>query len=250
MPIRFFVQNHVGIIILDRPPVNALDREHQTLLQSVAEQAAARPEVRAVMLCSAIGIFSAGADIREMSSMPAQEMRDHAPLLQRAFMAVAEIPKPVGAAIEGYALGGGMELALAADFRISAENVSFALPEISLGVIPGAGGTQRLTRLIGPARANFAVMTGERIHSTEAERLGLVNRVVPPGEAITYTLHLMERLARGPTTALVAAKRAINAATPVDGFQTETRLFAELFGTPDQVEGMAAFVEKREPRFH
>lgn len=248
MPIRLDVADGIGTITIDRPPVNALDRAHQAELRKAAEEAGRRSEIRAVLICGTDAVFSAGADIREMAALTPREMKKHAPILQSAFTAVAEIPKPVCAAIEGFALGGGLELALAADIRVCAEDAELGLPEIKLGVIPGAGGTQRLARLVGPARAKLAVMTGLTITSREAEEIGLVDEVVPAGTASDAGRSLLERFTDGPAAALAAAKRAING-IPTSGFRLETDLFGALFGTADQVEGMAAFLEKREPRF-
>jgi enoyl-CoA hydratase/carnithine racemase len=249
MAVHFDVKNQIATITLDRPPVNALDRQHQDALNSAAREAAERPDVRAVLLCGAEAIFSAGADIAEMAGLSTAEMKAHAPLLQRAFMAIARIPQPVCAAIEGYALGGGLELALAADFRICSATAYVGLPEITLGVMPGAGGTQRLTRLVGPAKAKYMIMTGTKLGSDEAEQLGLVDQVVPPNTAASAARALLAPLATGPQPALRAVKQAIDPLGAGHRFNLETRLFADLFGTPDQVAGMAAFLAKREPEF-
>jgi len=165
--------------------------------------------------------------------------------LQAAFRAVAEIPKPVVAAIEGYALGGGCELALAADHRICAADASIALPEILLGVIPGAGGTQRLARLLGPAKAKELIFTGARLSAAEACEIGLVERVVPPGEAVPAALDWARRFADGPAAALRAAKTAIDGGLGRDlpaALELETDLFAALFATEDRLIGMRSFL--------
>jgi enoyl-CoA hydratase/carnithine racemase len=249
VPVQLHVSKSIGHIILNRPPVNALDRAHQRELARAALDAGRRREIRAVVIHGAEGVFSAGADIREMQAMSQDEMKAHAPILQDTFRAVAEIPKPVCAAIEGYALGGGLELALAADFRVCSGDAQIGLPEISLGVIPGAGGTQRLTRLVGPAIATRLIMTGTLLEIDEAARLGLVT-VAPPGSALATAYDLLAPLLELPTSALAAAKRAIAAARSPDGLAEETARFAALFGTPGQREGMRAFLEKREPNFH
>jgi enoyl-CoA hydratase/carnithine racemase len=249
MSIRLEVAGRIGTIVLDRPPVNALDREHQWELEQAAKEAGRNPQIRAVLIRGAGDVFSAGADIREMAAMSAVELRDHAPILQRVFTAVATIPKPVCAAIEGYALGGGLELALCADFRVCTENARLGLPEIMLGVIPGAGGTQRLTRLVGPASAKLMGMTGEPVRSGDALRLGLVHKVVPVGVSTEASLSLLSKLASGPGAALAAVKQAVDAGFSPAGFQLETRLFARLSGTTDRMEGMTAFLEKRKPEF-
>lgn len=249
MPIHLEINDGIGSIVLDRPRANALDRAHQELLREIAEAIADDERIRAVLICGAGEYFSAGADIAEMAALPAEEMRAHAPALQASFLSVAAIPQPVVAAIEGFALGGGLELALAADFRICAADAILGLPEIKLGVIPGAGGTQLLTRAIGPARAKLAIMTGEEIKVLDAVRLGLVHQVVPSGTATTEARELAARLAAMPGRALEAAKASIDAAYSPNGFDVETAAFGRLFGTPDQQEGMAAFLEKRAARF-
>jgi len=248
VPVHFEVSDGIGHIILDRPPVNALDRAHQQELARAARDAGKRKEVRAVVIHGAEGVFSAGADIREMATLSPDEMKAHAPILQDTFRTVAEIPKPVCAAIEGYALGGGFELALAADFRVCSGDAQIGLPEIHLGVIPGAGGTQRLTRLVGAAVATRLIMTGTRLEIDEAARLGLVT-VAPPGRALAAALDLLAPLVDLSASALAAAKRAIAAAPSPDGFTRETEEFAALFGTANQKEGMGAFREKRKPNF-
>lgn len=248
MPVHLEVSDGIGHIILSRPPVNSLDRAHQGELARVALDAGERTDVRAVVIHGAEGVFSAGADIREMAEMSPGEMQAHAPILQAAFRTVAEIPKPVCAAIEGYALGGGLELALAADFRVCSGDAQIGLPEIHLGVIPGAGGTQRLTQIVGPAVAKRLIMTGARLEIDEAARLGLVT-VAAPGRALATACEFLAPLVKLSGPALAAAKRAIAAAYTPDGFAVETEAFAALFGTADQGEGMRAFLDKREPNF-
>lgn len=249
MTIDLTVTSGIGTIILDRPPVNALNREHQRLLHAAATEVTRRTDVRAVLICGAGDVFCAGADIAEMKALPPEAMAAHAPTLQASITAVAEIPVPVCAAIEKYALGGGLELALAADFRICGTGAQLGLPETNLGVIPGAGGTQRLPQLIGKSLAKLAVMLGGSFRTEEAETMGLVEDVVPAGLAVQAAYELVEKLATRPRAALIAAKQAINAASSPEGLRIETELFAGLFGTPDQVEGMAAFLEKRKPNF-
>lgn len=170
-------------------------------MHRAADEATRRPEVRAVVIRGENGVLSAGADIREMAEMSADYMAQQAVRLQAAFRAVAKIPKPVVAAIEGYALGGGCELALAADHRICAADASIGLPEILLGLIPGAGGTQRLTRLVGPARAKQLIFTGARLSAVEAQEIGLVDEVVPHGEVVRAARRRCARPKRRSTAA-------------------------------------------------
>jgi enoyl-CoA hydratase/carnithine racemase len=194
--------------------------------------------------------FAAGADIREMAAADVAAMTARAAGLQAALDRVAAIGKPVAAAITGYALGGGLELALAADVRIAAEQAKLGQPEILLGVMPGAGGTQRLPRLIGPARAKDLVFTGRNVPAAEALALGLVDQVVAdPYEAARTWL---AQFVNGPATALRAAKHAIDRGLSTDlgtGLALERALFAGLFGTADQREGMRAFLAKSTPNF-
>ncbi|SEF93309.1 short chain enoyl-CoA hydratase [Actinacidiphila yanglinensis] len=240
------VDDGVGTIRLDRPPMNALDAAMQDLLKELAEQAAARADVRAVVVWGGPKVFAAGADIKEMRAMSYQDMVDRSRGLQDAFTAVARIPKPVVAAVNGYALGGGCELALCADIRIAAENARLGQPEILLGLIPGAGGTQRLARLIGPSRAKDLIFTGRTVDAAEAHTLGLVDRVVPAEEVHAQALAWARQLARGPAYALRAAKEAVDAGLDTDltsGLTLERTLFAGLFATADREEGMRSFVE-------
>lgn len=192
------VRDGVGTILLDRPPMNALDVATQDRLRELAEEATRRDDVRAVVLYGGEKVFAAGADIKEMQAMdhPAMVVRSKA--LQDSFTAVARIPKPVVAAVTGYALGGGCELALCADFRIAGDNAKLGQPEILLGLIPGAGGTQRLARLIGPSRAKDLIFTGRHVRAEEALAIGLVDRVVPAAEVYEQAHAWAAKLAKGP----------------------------------------------------
>ena len=196
--------------------------------------------------------FAAGADIREMAEADFVAMTARATRLQDALNRVAAIGKPVVAAITGYALGGGLELALAADVRIAGESAKLGQPEIMLGVIPGAGGTQRLPRLIGPSRAKDLVFSGRNVLAEEALRIGLVDQVVPDGEVRSAAAEWAARFVVGPAVALRAAKQAIDQGLNADlatGLSVERALFAGLFGTADQREGMRAFLAKEKPSF-
>lgn len=250
--VRLEIADGIATIRLDRPPVNALNAELQADLRAAAERAATAPEVAAVVVYGGERTFAAGADIKEMAGMSYVEMATRASVISATFDAVARIPKPVVAAVTGYALGGGCELALACDWRVVAEDATLGQPEIRLGVIPGAGGTQRLARLIGPARAKDLIFSGRTVDAEEAARIGLADLVVPAGEVYDRAVAMVRPYVGGPALALRAAKLAIDGGLDRDlasGLAWESQLFASLFGTEDQREGMAAFMEKRSPRF-
>jgi len=250
--VRVELQDGIGTIRLDRPPMNALNKQVQEELRTAATDASADPEVRAVIVYGGEKVFAAGADIKEMADMSYVEMAARAADLSAALGAFARIPKPVVAAITGYALGGGCELALACDWRVVADDAKLGQPEIKLGIIPGAGGTQRLARLIGPARAKDLVLSGRMVDAEEALRIGLADRVVPAAEVYEAAVALVRPYTEGPAQALRAGKLAIDGGLDMDlasGLAWESQLFASLFATDDKREGMAAFVEKRKSRF-
>jgi len=239
------VTANVGIVRLNRPPMNAFDTAMQDELRAAAEAASAQREVHAVVIYGGDKVFAAGADIKEMAAMSVRDMSERVDALQGAFNAVAEIPKPVVAAITGYALGGGCELALAADFRVCGEATKIGQPEITLGIIPGAGGTQRLPRLIGPAKAKDLIYSGRVIGAAEALDIGLVDQVVADGDVFAAAQRMAGRFVGAPMLALRAAKRAIDVGGNADlhtGLQIERNEFAALFGTADRQAGMDSFV--------
>ncbi len=236
----------IGTIRLNRPPVNALNDQVTEELAVAARAAAGSDEVRAVIVYGGGKIFAGGADITVMAEAGYAEMALRSARLQEAVGLIAAIPKPVVAAITGYALGGGLELALAADFRVAGERARVGQPEILLGVIPGAGGTQRLPRLVGPAKAKDIVFSGRMLTAAEALAIGLVDQVVPDDSVYQAALDMVKRYAHGPALALRAAKQAIDAGLGVDlatGHQIERVQFAALFGTEDQRAGMRSFLE-------
>ncbi len=239
-------QAGVGTIRLDRPKMNALNEQVQEEIRAAAHEAAARDDVKAVVVYGGERVFAAGADVKEMNDMSYTDMIKRSEGLQSAFTAVAKIPKPVVAAITGYALGGGCELALCADVRFAAEDAVLGQPEILLGIMPGAGGTQRLTRLVGPSRAKDLIFTGRFVKAEEALAIGLVDRVVAPEAVYQEAMEWAAQFAGAATYALRAAKETIDRGLEVDletGLGIERQQFAALFATEDRTIGMQSFVE-------
>src|SRR5579875_910907 len=237
----------VAVIRLDRPPMNALNTEVQEQLRTAAQHLTQDDAVRAVVLYGGERVFAAGADVKEFAGQDHAYMLRDGQRLTSALDALARIPKPVIAAVTGYALGGGCELALTADFRVSADDARWGQPEILLGIIPGAGGTQRLPRLVGVARAKDLVYSGRFVDADEALRIGLVDRVVPKSDVLDTALEWAARLAKGPALALAAAKAAIDGGLDGDlasGLRLEAHLFASLFATEDRRIGMTSFLEQ------
>lgn len=244
--VRLEVEAGIGTIRLDRPPVNALNNQVQAELGEVAAEASSRADVRAVVLYGGEKTFAGGADIKEMAAKSYAEMVAFGTALSASLTALAEIPKPTVAAITGYALGGGLELALTADRRIAGDNVKVGQPEIGLGIIPGAGGTQRLPRLIGPSKAKDLIYTGRFVEAAEALELGIVDQVVAPDDVYSTARAWAAQFANGPAVALRAAKAAVDGGLDTDlrtGLKLETSLFTGLWATEDQAAGMRSFIE-------
>ena len=245
--VRLEVDRGVGTIRLDRPPANAIDEQLSEELGLAAAECTARDDVRAVVVWGGERIFAAGADVKMMADMTPVQVQGMITRLHDVFHQVEEIPKPTIAAINGYALGGGCELAMCADFRFAAENANLGQPEILLGIIPGAGGTQRLPRLVGPARAKDVIYSGRFVPADEAMRIGLVDRVFPPEEVYPRAVEVARGYAKGPSAALRAAKVAVNWGARGDfrtGMILEREAFAGLFATEDQKTGMQSFLEQ------
>ncbi|HVQ22320.1 MAG TPA: enoyl-CoA hydratase-related protein [Candidatus Saccharimonadia bacterium] len=242
----------VALITLDRPEVlNALDAETMRQLVETLEGLDTDDGCRAIVITGAgERAFAAGADIREMAeATPTGLARANS---FGRWERIRRIRKPIVAAVRGYALGGGCELAMACDLLVASDDAVFGQPEIKLGVMPGAGGTQRLTRALGKARAMDVILTGRNVTAREAEAHGLVTQLVPREAVIPAALELAARIAAMPPLAVMAAKEAVNRAFELSleaGLEFERRNFFLLFGSEDQREGMAAFVEKREPEF-
>jgi enoyl-CoA hydratase/carnithine racemase len=240
------VKDGVGTLRLDRPPVNALNAQVTAEFAELAKEAAERDDVRAVILYGGEKTFAGGADIKEMAARTYPEIAKFGATLTGTVAAIANIPKPVVAAITGYALGGGLELALAADWRVAGDNVKVGQPEIQLGVIPGAGGTQRLARLIGPSKTKDLVYTGRFVKAEEALQLGIVDQVVAPDDVYAAAHKWAAQFANGPAIALRAAKAAIDSGLDMDlenALKLESHLFAALWATEDQKNGMKSFIE-------
>lgn len=237
----------VAVIRLDRPKVNALNSVLTAEIAEAAARVARDSSVRAVVVYGGEKVFVAGADIKEMADRTHAQMLEYSRDLQNALTEVARIPKPVVAAITGYALGGGLELALAADFRVAGSGSKLGVPEIQLGVIPGAGGTQRLPRLVGPARAKEMIFSGRHVRAEEAQRIGLVDEVVADDEVYGTAVASVSGYAQGPAVALAAAKEAVDRGLESDletGLEIERLHFAGLFATEDQTTGMRSFLEQ------
>jgi enoyl-CoA hydratase/carnithine racemase len=241
------VEGGIGTIRLDRPPMNALNAQVQDDLLALCTQIRARSDIAAVVVYGGEKVFAAGADIKEMQTMSYTDMVDRSTALQGAFTALAQLPKPTVAAVTGYALGGGCELALACDFRVCSADAKLGQPEILLGIIPGAGGTQRLSRLVGAAKAKDLIFSGRFVGAQEALAIGLVDEVVPEAaDVYAAARRRVERFAGGPAYALRAAKEAIDRGLEVDlatGLEIERMQFAALFATRDREIGMTSFVE-------
>lgn len=249
--VRTETEGGVAVIRIDRPPANALARQVSLELSEAAAAVASDDAIRAVVLWGGERIFAAGADIKAMVEYGPDEIASDVGALERACRDLEAIPKITIAAINGFALGGGLEVALACDVRFAARDAQLGLPEIKLGIIPGSGGTQRLPRQIGLARARELILTGRSVGADEAQALGLVDGVAPAGEAFTLAFDGASRYAAGPTQAYAAAKRALAAADRplAEGLEVEREAFVPLFATRDQEEGMRAFLDKREPGF-
>jgi enoyl-CoA hydratase len=244
--VRLEVEGGIGTIRLDRPPMNALNRQVQEEIRAAAQEAGTRDDVRAVIVYGGEKVFAAGADIKEMADMSYVDMASRSGPLSASFTAVAEIPKPTVAAVTGYALGGGCELALCCDRRVAGDNAKLGQPEILLGIIPGAGGTQRLARLVGPSKAKDIVYTGRFVDAGEALAIGLVDEVIAPDDVYAAARRWAEQFVGGAARALAAAKAAIDGGLDGDlasGLRLESQVFAALFATEDQKTGMRSFIE-------
>lgn len=254
MSVEYDVRDNIAEVTINSPDrLNALDEEHLEGLLDAFRNAAADESVRAIILTGAGDkAFVAGANIKQMSTMSSAEAMRFGRLGHAVGAAIEHTPQPVIAAISGFALGGGCELALACDIRIASSTAVFAQPEVGLGIPPGWGGTQRLPRLVGKGIASELIFTGRRIKSDEALRIGLVNGVYEPADIMDKAREMAATIAGNSPAAVRLSKRLIarsEDAHPSAGLAEEAHAFAETFGSPDQREGMTAFVEKRKPVF-
>ena len=240
------VTDGVAVARLDRPKMNAISLQVQADLREAATELTERDDVRAVVLWGGERVFAAGNDVKEMADMSYADMVKVSASVSSATTAIARIPKPVIAAVNGYALGGGCELALSADLRFAAEDAVLGQPEVLLGIIPGAGGTQRLTRLVGTAKAKDIIFTGRFVKAEEALRTGLVDRVVPANKVLEESVAYAAQFSRAAALAIRAAKESIDRGSEVDldtGLEIERLQFAGVFATEDRTRGITSFVE-------
>ncbi|WP_455393056.1 enoyl-CoA hydratase-related protein, partial [[Eubacterium] cellulosolvens] len=251
--VKMVKENFLGYIYMNRPEaLNALNSKVLKDLEEAVENFEHDDEVRALILTGSGNAFVAGADIKEMMGQTLEESREYTKYGQEVFSKIQKMGKPVIAAVNGFALGGGCELALACDIIIASEAAKFGLPEVSLGIHPGFGGTQRLPRLIGKARAKELIFTGNHYSAHEAQTMGLVNKVVPPSELLDEAKNMAKTIARMGPVAIKLAKDAINRGMETnldDGLNIELDSIAMAFDTEDKKEGMDAFVKRRKPEF-
>ena len=246
------VENRIALVTLNRPQaLNALNKNLLDDISNFLTDANADSEIRVIILTgSGEKSFVAGADIKEFSDFNGDQGQELAANGQEnVFDKIEDFPKPIIAAVNGFALGGGLELAMAAHFRIASTNAKLGLPEVTLGLIPGYGGTQRLPKLIGKGRAMQAIMTADMFTAERAYEIGLVNEVVEQSELINRAKEIASKILKNSSIAIKHAIKAINASDKANGFETEIESFGSLFDESDFKEGTAAFVEKRKPNF-
>jgi len=251
--VEFSVSEGVGVITINNPPVNALTLAVRGQLGEVLQQIEAMDEIRVIVITGAgPKCFVAGADIKDFPNQFEVGPRENATIYKKMFSYLENTPRPVICALNGLALGGGLELALACDLRIAAENAKLGLTEVNLGLIPGLGGTQRLARLVGPAKAKELLFTGKVLKAEEALRIGLVNQVVPAGEALNEALNLAKQLAKGAGIAMACTKKLVNEGLELkleEALEMEMQQVEKIFETEDLREGLDAFINKRSPVF-
>ncbi len=244
--VRLEVDEGVGIIRLDRPPMNPINSQVQEGIRAASQEATDRKDVRVVIVYGGEKVFAAGADIKEMQQMSYTQMVDASARLQSSISSVARIPKPTVAAVTGFALGGGCELALACDFRVVGERAKMGQPEVLLGLIPGMGGSQRLTRIIGLSKAKDLIFSGRFVKSDEALAIGLADKVVPDDQVLAAAVEWAKTLVPIAPYAVRACKEIIDKGFDTDletGLEIERQQFASIFATKDAQIGMTSFIE-------
>ncbi len=248
--IEFEKKEKLGILRLNNPPVNALNLSLMDELSETMGQIEEDRTIRVVIITGKGNFFAAGGDIQELEkvrdSSEGTRLSHH---IQSVFSSIETFPEPVIAAINGACLGGGLELALACHLRIADEGVALGLPEINLVLIPGGGGTQRLARVVGRAKAYEMILSGGAVDAKEAHRIGLVNFVTPKGECMAHAEKYGQKVSQKAHPAVAAAVKAIQASGEEEGMRREAELFGHLFETPEKAEGLKAFLEKRKPNF-
>lgn len=252
--IKYEQASFIGLLTLNRPDaMNALNRELIYEMEQVINEVVQDDHTRVLIITGGSKVFAAGGDIKAMAQCDSLEARKYVQPIQKLFKQIEEMPQPTIAAINGYAMGGGVELTLVCDFRIAADNAKFAFPEINLGIFPAAGGSQRLPRLIGMAKAKELMFTGDTIDAAQALQIGLVNQVTSPGELMNHVLKLAAKLSQKPPLTLRTLKSSMHSILNSDqnmGLEMELEKLCTLFATQDQKEGMQAFMEQRKPVFN
>ena len=236
----------VGTIRIDRPPFNPLSRQVQIEIAAAAREASTRDDIKAVVIYGGPRTLAAGADIKEMHGMSSTDLRDDSRRLQDDLGSIAGVEKPTIVAITGHAVGGGLELSLGADRRVAASDAKLGLPETRVGIMPGGGGTQRLTRLVGVTNAKELILTGRIIGADEALRIGLVDEVVPADNVYERALSWAGQFERAASIAVAKSKRAIDRGLDVglaEGLEIERRLFVDVFDTADRAHGFQSFID-------
>ncbi len=248
------VENHLAVVTINRPEqLNCFDYETLAQLEEVVDGIKLEKDIRVVIITGAgEKAFSAGADLRERRMLSEKEVRRNVSMIRDVFTKIEELPQPTIAAVNGYALGGGLELALVCDFRIAVKEAMVGLTEVSWGIIPGAGGTQRLSRLIGPSKAKELILTARKIDAYQAFELGLINKVVERSRLVDVSTELAEEIMKNAPLAVTQAKYAINYGSNVDvktGLAIESKAYEVIIPSKDRIEALEAFKEKRQPNF-
>lgn len=250
--VTYVIEENIAVIAIDNPPVNSLNSKVARELSQTFDELKLNDEIQSVVLTAKGKAFAAGADIKSFLELDRKKGEYYALAVTDMQRKIEEFDWPVIAAINGYALGGGCELAMACDIRIASSKAVFGQPEVTLGLIPGAGGTQRLPRFISVGRAKMLLISGDHIDADKAERIGLVDQVVEPGQELVESKKLANKIAKNGPLAIRFAKKAINRGLQMslhDALLMEATLFGELFETEDTAEGVKAFLEKRKPNF-